>query len=154
MPTAASKAELTALAASIGHPIYWAGAIHGDTYELTRTASGKVFIRYLPAGIAVGSPRASYLTVATYPFPNAFAAVEREAGLKGAVTFHLPGGGLAVVDQQLPEEHPPRLPGVRLPGRGVRPVASTHAPARLFWESQRDRVSRTSSGDREEEAAA
>ena len=103
VPTAASVADLRALATSLGHPIYWAGPEAGYTYELTRTSNGKVYIRYLPAGVALGAPRPTYLTVATYPFPKAFAAIKREANATGATTVKLPNGGLAVVDASYPK---------------------------------------------------
>ena len=74
---AASVGDLKALAARLGHPIYWAGPRAGYTYELTQTPSGKVYIRYLPSGTKVGDPRPRFLTVATYPFPGAYAAVAK-----------------------------------------------------------------------------
>ena len=103
VPTAASVADLKALAASLGHPVYWAGPKAGYTYELTRTTNGKVYIRYLPAGVAVGAARPTYLTVATYPFPKALAAIRREAKATGGETVKLPDGGLAVVDASYPK---------------------------------------------------
>src|SRR6266511_3847988 len=48
---AASVADLRALPKSVGHPIYWAGRKPGQTYELTQTSSGNIYIRYLTAGI-------------------------------------------------------------------------------------------------------
>ena len=47
--------------------------------ELTRTTSGNIFIRYLPAGAKVGDPRARYLTIATYPYPDANPEVTKAA---------------------------------------------------------------------------
>jgi hypothetical protein len=99
---AASVAELKSLSASLDHPIYWAGPKRGYTYELTQTSTGKVFIRYLPKGVQVGAPE-PYLTIATYPFPGAFAATQRSAKGKGTDTIKLTGGGLAVVDLQYPK---------------------------------------------------
>jgi hypothetical protein len=110
-PEAASVADLRSLASSLGHPIYWAGPKHGPTYELTLTRNGTVFIRYLPKGVNVGTPKAAYLTVATYPFPGAFAAVQRAATGNGAVSIKLPGGGLGVVDTQYPESIHLAFPG-------------------------------------------
>ena len=37
-----------------------------------------------------------YLTIATYPFRNAFAATSASARTKGAVTINPPGGAIAV----------------------------------------------------------
>jgi len=101
-PTAASVGTLESLAASLGHPLYWAGPMKGFTYELTRTSNGNVYIRYLPKGVQVGAP-AAYLTVATYPFPDALAAIQRGAKGDRVDTIPLPGGGLALVDRQYPK---------------------------------------------------
>jgi hypothetical protein len=51
---AVSAEDLTALPATVHHPVYWAGPKPGFTYELTRTSSGLIFIRYLPNGVPVG----------------------------------------------------------------------------------------------------
>ena len=50
------------------------GSAPGGTppIELIRASGGKIIIRYLPRGVEVGSPK-PYLSVATYPFPGAFA---------------------------------------------------------------------------------
>ena len=87
----ASRAALAALARSSRSPIYWAGPRAGYTYELTRTADGRVFVRYLPAGVRVGSVD-PYLTVGTYPFARAYAVTTRLALAKGAQRVSIPGG--------------------------------------------------------------
>jgi hypothetical protein len=99
---AASVSNLKSLAVTLGHPIYWAGAEPKVTYELTKTKSGRVYIRYLPAGVKVGSPRPDYLTVGTYPQQDAFAALEAAAAKNGAMTIKLAGGGLASIDPKHP----------------------------------------------------
>lgn len=101
-PVAVSAASLRTLAASLGHPLYWAGPKPGYAYELTRTSNGNVYVRYLPAGVKVGT-KAGYLTIATYPFPNALAVIRRQAEGHGADTIHLAGGGIAVVDRAYPK---------------------------------------------------
>ncbi len=129
-PAAATVAQLGALATSLGHPIYWAGPKAGYTYELTETSTGKVYIRYLPKGVPVGDPRARYLTVATYPFPGAFAAVKKTAG--GAATIKLARGGIGVVDGAYPKSIHVAFPGLSYqvevfdpsPSSGRRLVAS------------------------------
>jgi hypothetical protein len=95
-PTAASAKDLKDLARKLDHPVYWAGPKRGYTYELTETPSGSVVIRYLPAGARVGDLRPRYLTVATYPFRSAHAAVARTA--RGAAAIKLAHGGIGVVD--------------------------------------------------------
>ena len=104
-------ADLSALAATLGHPIYWLGRKPGVTYELARTDAGAVFIRYLPSGVAPGA-KSPYLTVATYPFPGALAAVRRTAAKNPTGTIRLSGGGLAVVDAGYPKSIHVAYPGV------------------------------------------
>ena len=108
---AVSPAGLSALAATLGHPIYWLGRKPGVTYELTRTDADAVFVRYLPSGVAPGANR-PYLTVATYPVPRAFAALRRTAARNPTGTIRLSGGGLAVVDAGYPKSIHVAYPGV------------------------------------------
>src|SRR5438105_3104986 len=51
-PVALNAGSLSALAKSVGQPIYWAGPRPGYLYELTRAANRNVYIRYLPAGVS------------------------------------------------------------------------------------------------------
>lgn len=94
--SAVSEAGLRDFAASVRNPVYWAGPRTGQTYELFRTADGRVYVRYLPAGVKVGDPRPHFLTVGTYPLANGFAALKRISRAPGATAHALPGGGLAV----------------------------------------------------------
>ena len=98
---AVSPADLSALAATLGHPLYWLGRKPGITYELRRTGAGAVFVRYLPSGVAPGANR-PYLTVATYPFPGSYRAIKKRAAAKGAVTATLASRGLAVLANGYP----------------------------------------------------
>lgn len=108
---AVSPAGLRALAATLRHPIYWLGRKPGVTYELTRTGADAVFVRYLPSGVAPGANK-PYLTVATYPFPGAFAALRRTAARNPTGAIRLSGGGLAVVDAGYPKSIHVAYPGV------------------------------------------
>jgi hypothetical protein len=94
--SASSETELRDFARTATNPIYWAGPRAGDTYELTRTADGRVYVRYLPEGVEVGDPRPQFLTVGTYRRPNAFTELQRAAKAPGASSRTLPKGGLAV----------------------------------------------------------
>ena len=84
-----------------------------------------MYCRYLPSGTKVGDPRPSFLTVATYPFPGAYAAVAKSA--KGGARIGLPHGGVATVDGAYPKSIHLAFPGSELPGRGLRPVTE-HGP--------------------------
>jgi hypothetical protein len=112
--TAASVAQLKALATTLGHPVYWAGAQAGVTYEVTRTKDGRVYVRYLPAGVAVGDSRPDFLTVGTYPQPHALATLKASAAHSHSPTLKLSGGGLAFVDAKRPTSVYVAYPGIGL----------------------------------------
>ena len=97
--TAVSVEQLQALATSVGHPIFWVGPKAGYTYELTRTSNGSIFLRYLPPGAKVGATK-PYLSVATYPFPGAFAAIQAVLNQSGSTAITLARNGLAEVSAQ------------------------------------------------------
>jgi hypothetical protein len=96
-PASASLADLKSLVRSLGQPIYWVGPKAGFTYELTRTSTGKIIIRYLPKGVKVGTQK-PYLSVGTYPFPGAFGAIRALTRQANEVAINLPGGGLGVIN--------------------------------------------------------
>src|SRR5713226_9159594 len=108
--TAVSVDQIANLAASVNHPVFWVGPKQGFTYELTRSSSGAIFIRYLPPGVGVGA-RKPYLTVATYPFTGAFAALQAVAQ-NGSTSINLPRGGLAVLSSTYPESVHAAYPNV------------------------------------------
>jgi hypothetical protein len=81
---AISLSNLESLANTLPRPIYWAGPERGITYELTRINNGKEYVRYLPAGVKVGTS-ASYPLVATLPLANAYAATAATAEKPGSV---------------------------------------------------------------------
>jgi len=108
-PIAASRATLVAFSEALKRPIYWAGPIAGDTYELTETSTGNIFVRYLPKGVRVGDSRASFLAIGTYPYAGALKALEAVAKGKGTA---LQGGGLAVTTAGHPENIHIAYPGL------------------------------------------
>jgi hypothetical protein len=108
-PVGLSANGLETLIASVRQPIYWAGPKPGYLYELTRTSTGNVFVRYLPLGVKVGTKQALYLIVATYPYRNALQALKGLAGPK----LTIPGGGLAIVDQKDPKSVHLAYPGIQ-----------------------------------------
>jgi hypothetical protein len=108
---AVTPTQLDQLAASLGHPVFWAGPSAGDSYELSRVANGTIFVRYLPAGVALGSSK-PYLTIATYPFNGAFTAVENASHQKGATSLPVADGGVAVVTTTYPDSVHVAYPGL------------------------------------------
>jgi hypothetical protein len=109
--TAVTADGLRSAADGLGHPVYWLGAKPGLRLELTQTPNGKVFVRYLPLGVAIGASE-PYLTVATYPFTGAYAALKRVAKASGGRTIPLARGGLALVDSQYPKSIHLAFPGL------------------------------------------
>jgi hypothetical protein len=99
---ATSVQQLKALAVRLGHPIYWAGAEPNDTYELTRTKDGSIYVRYLPQGISVGDRRPNYLTIGTYPQKGALKILKATAAKNQVPTMNVDNGGLAFVDKKHP----------------------------------------------------
>jgi hypothetical protein len=100
-PETASLSDIQALARVAGHSIYWAGPESGVTYELSELKDGRIFVRYLPAGVDVADPHA-YQTIGTYPVTDAFAAVTTISQEPGATTLSVPNGGIATVDPKHP----------------------------------------------------
>jgi hypothetical protein len=98
---AVSGTTLRSLTAALGRPIYWAGPRRGVTYEFTETADRRIYVRYLPAGVRAGSS-SPYLTVASYPFVNAYAATAGAAGKPGAVKLRAAGGAVAFYEKSRP----------------------------------------------------
>lgn len=95
-PVVLSEVQLERFAAAAGQPVYWAGPRSGYVYELTRTPSGRVFVRYLPQGYAAGDTRPDFLTVATYPGAGAYDHLRRAATTAGASATSVAGGGILV----------------------------------------------------------
>lgn len=101
-PVAASPAALRALADGAGHPVYWIGPRPNRTYELTRTPSGRIFIRYLPPGVRVGNRSARFTIVGSYPVENAIDVLRELSEQPGERSASVPGGGLAVYSTSSP----------------------------------------------------
>jgi hypothetical protein len=100
--SAATLDTLRALPGEVGHPVYWVGARHGFTYELTEV-DGNLFIRYLPFGVAVGDPRPDFLTIGTYEVANAHGSLKRQARQRGGHLRRTAGGGIAVWNENRPQ---------------------------------------------------
>ena len=102
MPQLVSPTRLRALAATLGYPLYWAGGQSGMRYELTEAGGGRTYIRYLPANVRAGDPRARFLAVGTYAVRDAYAQTQAAGERPGAVTLRLPLAGVAVYNPKRP----------------------------------------------------
>jgi hypothetical protein len=116
-PQAFSESGLKTASGVLGQPIYWAGARPGYTYEFRRADNGDIFLRYLPAGTAVGTKgkaagtKGAFLVIATYPLRDAYAAVVRASKGKGSVAMKIPNNGLAVYSPRRPATYYFAYPG-------------------------------------------
>src|SRR6476620_11783179 len=66
-PVAASPSRIRDLSVAVGRPIYWRGPQQGKVYELQRTIGERVYVRCSPRGVSIGTKRARYPLVGTYP---------------------------------------------------------------------------------------
>jgi len=101
-PVAASPDRLRELSVQAGRPVYWLGARDNRTYELTRTPQDRIFVRYLPKGVAAGAQEAKYTLVGTYPVDNAYGVLKELAKAGGESSFTAPKGGFAVYSTEHP----------------------------------------------------
>jgi hypothetical protein len=106
--------RLRGLAATLGHPLYWAGRRPGTRYELTRAAAGNIFIRYLPPDARAGDRHPAFLAIGTYPMADAFSRTRTAGKQSGAVVVKLKDGGIAVYDSARPTSVYFAYPGSRV----------------------------------------
>jgi hypothetical protein len=77
---ALSESKLLARASDLGQTAFWVGPRPGtQSYELSTTPEGRVYIRYLTDGAKAGDPRPNFLTVGTYPVAEAQLALRQAA---------------------------------------------------------------------------
>jgi hypothetical protein len=98
----ASRRALATLSRLRGRPIYWAGPERNMKLELTETASGRIYIRYLPLNVKIGDRRGRYLIVGTYPVAKAYQAVQKAAREPGGHRLPLGRGVLGVYNDSSP----------------------------------------------------
>ena len=98
-PEVVSASQLADFAAEADAPIYWVGEREEAEYELTETASGRIYIRYLRGGAEAGDPRSKFLTVGTYPAEDGIDALRRVArSTEGAKLKRSRDGALLMID--------------------------------------------------------
>jgi hypothetical protein len=103
-PTAeeTSPGALKSLSDRLGHAIYWIGEESGKKYELTRTNDGRIFLRYLPKDVEIGSKEARFTIVGTYPVKDAYGVLKKLGKRSGELSFVAPHHGVAVFDTARP----------------------------------------------------
>jgi hypothetical protein len=95
-PVEMSESELLEFGRAQAVPVYWAGARNGTRYEVTRTARGQVYIRYLTGDARPGDPRPRFLTIGTYPQQDAYAVVSAAGRRRGYTDRTTQSGALVV----------------------------------------------------------
>ncbi len=97
-PHLVDASQLAQLESDLGHAVYWAGERPPARLELRQEASGDVYLRYLPPGVAAGDPEQRFLTVGTYQVTDAVAALERTATSSGTEVEAGPGGAVLLAN--------------------------------------------------------
>jgi hypothetical protein len=97
-----SEAELGETAATLGQPVYWAGAQPGNELELSELSEGGTQVRYVPEGTEVGEGSAALLTIGSYPVANPEKALEGFAKRSGSIVRHAKGGTEVVSSEESP----------------------------------------------------
>ena len=118
-------ASLGALAANVGHTVYWAGPIAGKPYEFLKSATA-VFIRYLPKGVPVGD----LARTGAWSRPIRSQTLYGAAEARGREEVKMPGGGIALVDPENPRAS-------TSPSQGPPPRARSSTPPRRRRSSSR-----------------
>jgi hypothetical protein len=96
-----SERGLGTLVDALRRPIYWAGPKTGYTYELTQSTDGRIYVRYLPRGVKIGS-RKPFLTIGTYAIPGAFRVTKQVARKNDSVRVAVGHGGVAFYSRSAP----------------------------------------------------
>lgn len=103
VPTEMSEQQLRAFGRAQAVPVYWAGPQENRRYELTRTAGGRVYIRYLTPKADVGSAQPRFLTVGTYPGRDAYSALRKASQGAGSVRVRTQSGALVTWSKARPQ---------------------------------------------------
>ena len=137
-PTAFSASGVARFAASVGHTVYWAGPMAGMRYEVTESPTGSIYVRYLPPGVAVGSPT-QHLIVATYPVDDAYTVTSNAATGSSAVSVPVGSGSIALL-QRVPSDE--RLRSARRSERADRDLLAVAQAGPLARHQPSDRCGR------------
>lgn len=100
-PVAASSGRIRDLSVEVGRPIYWLGP-EDKVYELQPTSQDRIYVRYLPPSASIGTTKAAYPLVGTYPVPNAYGVLKSLVKTSGATSFAAPRGAIAVYSNSQP----------------------------------------------------
>jgi hypothetical protein len=96
-PEVVSASQLSEFADGADGPVYWLGERLGSKYELTETAKGRIYVRYLRGDARVGDSRSSFITVATYPSEDGVAKLRQAADAGGGAELGRTGDGAVLL---------------------------------------------------------
>jgi len=111
-PEIVTLEELRDAASSAGKPIYWAGVQTNTELELSRPDQERAYVRYLTGGAEAGAKQSEFLTVGTYGFPGAAAALKELSQKPGGVRGAAPGGAIVYFNRGRPQNVYLAYPGV------------------------------------------
>jgi hypothetical protein len=94
--------QLADAAATLGHPVYWAGPIEGSELELTEAEDGSTQVRYLEDPGEAGAESSSVLTIGSYPLPDPAAALDAFAAEPGSVVKRAANGAEVLFSESNP----------------------------------------------------
>lgn len=97
-----TQPQLQAKVAKLGYPVYWLGPRENTEYEYTHRADGRVYIRYVKPGTTAGS-YTRFLTVGTYPMPDAYEVVKKVSKLPDAREIDVKGGIIGAQSEKKPQ---------------------------------------------------
>jgi hypothetical protein len=95
-----SEEELANIASTVGHPVYWAGAIPGTELEVTESGDGSILVRYLEDGAGVEEGGAEFLAIGSYPLVDAKGAMDEFAEKPDAIVRRAPDGREVMTTKQ------------------------------------------------------
>lgn len=103
--------ELRETASSAEQPIYWAGIQTDTELELSQPDGERTYVRYLTGDAEAGEANSDFLTIGTYVFPDATAALERLSKKPGGVSASAPAGGVVYFNRAKPQSIYLAFPG-------------------------------------------
>ena len=115
-PEVVSASQLSEVADQAKNPIYWLGEREGTDLEVTETASGRFYVRYLEGGAEAGDKRPDFLTVGTYPSKNGVAEIRQAATqTQGAELARTDNGAVLLIDPSSSRSAHLAFPGPKTP---------------------------------------
>ena len=130
VPKVVSADQLSDIAAdSEFRPLYWLGEREGSDYEVTETAGGRFYLRYLTNGAGAGDKQPDFLTVGTYRSKNGAAELRQAASeIQNAEIARTDDGAILLIDPSSPKSAHLAYPGGRsqieiyspIPGQALR----------------------------------